>query len=51
MTRDVYSVDLSPRENRHVEPSLLRDVKDVVMGAWLLFILFCIAVVAMAGCA
>lgn len=44
----VYTVDLSPRENRHVEPSLLRDTKDILLGAWLLFVLFCIVVVALA---
>ena len=29
MTREVYTLDLSTREHRHVEPSCARDVMDI----------------------
>ena len=50
MTRPVYTVDLFPRENVHVEPSLARDVWGIVKGGTLLFLLFCIAVLVLTGC-
>jgi hypothetical protein len=37
--RTVKTVDLSPRENRHIQPSIGRDVWDVVMQATLLGLL------------
>ena len=47
MTRPVYSLDLSPRENRHVEPSCARDVGEIVGAATLLFILLVVAALVM----
>jgi hypothetical protein len=41
--RPVWTVDLSPRENRHVESSLVRDVADLCLGASLLLVLYVIA--------
>lgn len=49
MTRDPMTLQLY-RQNKHIQPSPARDVADVLMGATLLLILLCIAVVAFAGC-
>ena len=45
--KPVYSLDLSPRENRHVEPSLVRDVLDLCLGATLLLVLYIIVSLVM----
>jgi len=43
MKRGVWTVDLSPRENRHHEPSIGLDVWDLVAGCLLALLLYVIA--------
>ena len=45
--RPVYSLDLSPRENRHVEPSIGRDVWEIAMAGLLAFLLYGIVLLVM----
>ena len=47
MTRKVYSLDLSPRENHHVEPSCARDVGEIVGAATLALLCFVVAMLVM----
>jgi hypothetical protein len=49
MTRPVWSVDLSPRENQHMQHSVGRDILDICAGATLLFIVLLIVVLAFGG--
>jgi len=48
MTRPVYSLDLSPRENRHVHQSIGRDIFDICCGATLFLLIYVIALLVMA---
>ena len=45
--RPVFTLDLSPRENVHVEPSCARDVGEIVGAATLAFICLVVAVLVM----
>ena len=48
MTRKVYSLDLSPRENVHVEPSCARDVGEIVGAATLALLIYLVVLLVMA---
>ena len=46
--RPVFTLDLSPRENRHVEPSCFRDVMEIVGAATLALLIYIVVLLVMA---
>ena len=47
MSRDVWTVNLFPRENVHVQPSPWRDVRELVLGATALFLWMVVAILVL----
>lgn len=46
--KPVYTVDLSPRQNVHIEPSLARDIGDILLGAVLVGLVLVLVILVMA---